>query len=388
MLNISLMNNNINDTDIAVLIDFLKETDQFTNGFKVREFEKAWAEWIGMKYSVFVNSGSSANFISVATVRELCGEGEVILSPLGWSSDVSAVIAAGMKPIFVDVDLSTFSMNTEQAISAITENTKAVLLTHVLGYDGMNDQLRDVCREKKIIFIEDTCESHGAMHKGSKCGSIGDISNFSFYYAHHMSTIEGGMICTNSERLYNMFRMFRSHGMLRECDDKAYIERITEENPGIYPEFIFMVPGYNMRSTELNAVIGLNQLKRLDYNIAKRQANYRTFLRNIDPEKYFTDFKEEGSSNYAFIILLREKYTYLYDKVISTLRTEHVEFRRGTAGGGNQTRQPYVRKRFPEINPADYKNVEYIHQYGVYTGNYPELSEDKILELCELLNNV
>lgn len=388
MLNIPLMANNINHEDIDVLVDFLKNSDRFTNGPKVREFEEEWSKWVGTKYSVFVNSGSSANFITLATIRELYGEGEVIVSPLGWSSDVSAIITAGMKPIFVDVDLNTFAMNEKAVIEAINERTKAILLTHVLGHDGMSDVIREICDEKGIILVEDVCESHGATHNGKKCGSIGDISNFSFYYAHHMSTIEGGMICTNDEKLYNMFRMYRSHGMLRECDDKEYIRRISEEYDDLYPEFIFTVPGYNMRSTEINAVLGINQLKRLDHNIAIRKENYRTFLSNLDSEKYYTDYKEEGSSNYAFIVLLRENYTELYHKVVEILRQENVEFRRGTAGGGNLARQPYIRKRYPEINPINYTNMEYIHKYGLYVGNYPSLSKSQILDLCKLLNSI
>lgn len=388
MINIPLMSNNISEEDINELIDFLHDSDRFTNGPKVREFEEAWSRWVGMEHSVFVNSGSSANFITLAAIKEISGGGEVVVSPLGWSSDVSAIIAAGMEPVFVDVHLSTFAMDEEAALKAIDDNTKAVLLTHALGYDGMSDRLRDICTEKGIFLIEDTCESHGASHNGRKCGSIGDISNFSFYYAHHMSTIEGGMICTNDKRLYDLFRMFRSHGMLRECDDKGYIQKISNENPDIYPEFIFTVPGYNMRSTEINAVLGLSQLKKLDMNIEKRCRNHRLFLNNIDPEKYFIDFKEEGSSNYAFIVLLREKYRHLYDKVVRVLKDEGGEFRRGTAGGGNLTRQPYIRKRFPDIDPTAYKNVEYIHRYGLYTGNYPDLDEVRILELCGLLNNI
>lgn len=388
MLNIPLMSNNIDKSDIDVLVTFLQNTNRFTNGLRVREFEKAWSNWVGVNYSVFVNSGSSANFISLATVKEMYGAGSVLLSPLGWSSDVSAVIAAGMTPVFVDVDLNTFAMNEEAVISKLDNNIKAVLLTHVLGHDGISDRIVEECKKKNIVLIEDTCESHGATHNGRKCGSIGDISNFSFYYAHHMSTIEGGMICTNNEKMYNLFRMFRSHGMLRECDDKKYINQVIKEHPDLHPEFIFTVPGYNMRSTELNAVLGLNQMNRLDSNIKKRRRNYHTFLKHLDPAKYFTGFKEEGSSNYAFIILLQKKYVELFEKLVQTLKDENIEFRRGTAGGGNLTRQPFVQKIYPDIDAESYKNVEYIHKYGLYTGNYPDLEEYKIIKLCEVLNSI
>lgn len=388
MLDIPLMSNNIDKSDLEALIHFLEASDRFTNGPKVREFEAAWSKWLGVKHSLFVSSGSSANFMTLAGIREQYGEGEVILSPIGWSSDISAVITAGLTPVFVDVDLKNFALREEEVLENINEKTRAVLLTHVLGYNGISEAVRNVCKKKGILLIEDVCESHGACYNEKKLGSIGDISNFSFYYAHHMSTIEGGMICTDDDKLYNLMRMYRSHGMLRECDDKKYIAEVTAEYPELYPEFIFTVPGYNMRNTELNAVIGLNQLKRLDENIRKRQENHTLFLKNLDSDKYFTDFDVEGSSNYAFVVLLNTADKERFQRVVETLKLECVEFRRGTAGGGNLLRQPFIRKRYPQINPAEYKNAEYIHQFGLYTGNYPSLEKEKIIRLCDILNKV
>lgn len=388
MLNIPLMSNNINSSDIAALTEFLQKSDRFTNGPKVREFEEAWSKWLGVKYSVFVNSGSSANYMTLAGIRERYGAGEVLLAPIGWVSDIAAVIAAGMEPVFVDVDLKNLSMKEEEAIGKMTGRTKAVLLTHVLGYNGMAQKIRDICTDRGIVLVEDVCESHGAVFQGKKLGSIGDVSNFSFYYAHHMSTIEGGMVCTDDEEFYNLMRMFRSHGMLRECDDKDYIRAVGEGHPELHPEFIFTVPGYNMRSTELNAVIGLNQLKRLDKNIEARRRNYQLFIENLDPEIYYTDFDGVGNSNYAFVVMLREGNQERFGRLTELLRKENVEFRRGTAGGGNLLRQPFVRKRYPEINPADFPNAEYIHQFGMYIGNYPGLEKEKISRLCGMLNEV
>jgi CDP-6-deoxy-D-xylo-4-hexulose-3-dehydrase len=245
-----------------------------------------------------------------------------------------------------------------------------------------------MCSDKGIVLIEDTCESHGATYEGQKCGSFADVSNFSFYYAHHMSTIEGGMICTKNKELYRMMRMIRSHGMLRECDDSEYIEDAVKKYPEVHREFIFPVPGFNMRSTEINAVIGLNQLKRLDENIRHRRDNYELFISHLDSQKYYTGFENEGNSNYAFVVMPADGNRELYNHMIEMYEKENVEFRRGTAGGGNMTRQPYIRKRFPNINPSDYKNAEYIHEFGVYIGNYPGLEKEKILKLCEKLNEL
>lgn len=385
-----LISNNVTKEDIDSLIDFLRNSDRFTNGPKVIEFENAWSEWLGVKHSLFVNSGASANFITMAGIRELYGEGEVIVSPIGWESDVASIIRAGLKPVFVDVNMHNLSVDIDDVKRKISSKTRAIMLIHVLGYNALSDELIDLCEKNNIKIIEDVCESHGAIFdngkKRVKCGSVGFASNFSFYYAHHMSTIEGGMVCTNDDEFYQYMRMFRSHGMSREMTDASLKEKIVRENPDIHEEFLFPVPGYNMRSTELNAVIGLNQIKRLDDNISKRRHNYEVFIKNIDGKRFVTEFDHEGSSNYSFVVILREKDNDLFRRITEKLSEAGIEYRRGTAGGGSQARQPYVRKNFPEVNPADYPVAEHIHDFGLYVGNYPDLKEDMILELCDILN--
>jgi len=203
-----------------------------------------------------------------------------------------------------------------------------------------------------------------------------------------MSTIEGGVICTNDERIYQYARMFRSHGMVRESNNEELKEKYKKEYPGVHPEFTFCVPGYNMRSTELNAVIGLSQLGRLDANNQIRYRNFKTFLDHLDAEKYYTDFDIEGSVNYAFILILRNADELLFARVCNKLREEKVEFRRGTAGGGNEARQPFIQRACPGLDAASFTNAEHIHCYSMYIGNYPELAEGKILKLCIILNNL
>ena len=268
-------------------------------------------------------------------------------------------------------------------MSKITPKTKAVFLTHVLGFDGLTDKLLETLKAKNILLLEDCCESHGATHNGKKIGTFGKASNFSFYYAHHMSTIEGGVVCTDDEEFYQYARMFRSHGMIRECNEEY---RTKLQSPDTYPEFTFHVAGFNMRSTELNAVIGLNQIKRLDENNDKRKHNFDLYLKNLDGEKYFVDFDTVGSVNYALILIVKNSDKKLYEKVVNVLNEEKVEFRRGTAGGGNLARQRFIKNVFPEINPQTLKNAEYIHEFGLYVGNYPDLDEYKILNLCRVLN--
>jgi len=383
------MHDNITRADLDAVIAYLRqENPRLTQSGEVRRFEQEWSEWLGVKHSVFVNSGSSANLLTMTALRETFGPGEVIVPTLTWVSDIASVIQCGLQPVFVDIDPRTLGMDEEQVIARLTPQTRAVFITHVLGYNALTQRLLDELKARNIPLIEDVCESHGATFQGRKLGTFGLLSNFSFYYAHHMSTIEGGMVCTNDPDLYEMLRMLRSHGMVRESGSEPVKQRFRTQYPDLNPDFIFAFPAYNVRSTELNAVLGRAQLKRLDQNNLRRQANLRLFLDHLDPAKYRTDFELEGSCNYAFTLILRQADPAFSAKVEQRLREAKVEFRRGTSGGGNQLRQPYIRKLLGEQDLNQYPKVDHVHFYGYYIGNYPELERDKILALCALLNQI
>jgi CDP-6-deoxy-D-xylo-4-hexulose-3-dehydrase len=382
------MSNNITRADLDALIEFLKQDDPIlTQSRQVEAFEREWSAWAGVKHSVFVNSGSSANLLTIAALKHKFGEGEVIVPTLTWVSDITAVLHTGMKPVFVDINPRTLGMDLEQVLEKITPKTKAVFITHILGYNALTESFVAELKRRNISLIEDVCESHGATMNGQRLGSFGLMSNFSFYYAHHLSTIEGGMVCTNDDDLYEIVRMLRSHGMTRESKSAEVRQGYVERHPDLNPNFIFAYPAWNVRSTEVNAVIGRSQLKRLDANNAKRIANLKVFLDNLDPKKYFTDFETEGSCNYAFTLILREPLPELWAKVESVLNENKIEFRRGTSGGGNQLRQPYLKQLFPE-EYRKYPRVDHVHFHGAYIGNYPELDESRIYILCRLLNEV
>jgi len=382
------MANNIPRSDLDALIKFLQQDDPIlTQSTNVRAFEKEWSEWLGCKYSVFVNSGASANGITMASLRELYGPGEVIVPTLTWVSDIASVLQAGLTPVFVDIDNSHLGMDTDEILRKITPKTRAIFLTYVLGYNALNQRLLDELKKRNIPLIEDVCESHGATFNGKRLGSYGFASNFSFYYAHHMSTIEGGMICTNDEKFYEAVRMFRSHGMVREVTSPEVKEEYKSKFPDLNPDFIFAYPAYNMRSTELNAVLGREQLKRLDANNVIRSENLQLFLKGLDSAKYWTEFNCEGSSNYAFTLVIRKADPEFRDRLEKALRAAGVEFRRGTSGGGNQLRQPYLRRLFGD-EFEKYPKVNHVHFYGYYIGNYPDLDRSKIAQLCDLLNNL
>jgi CDP-6-deoxy-D-xylo-4-hexulose-3-dehydrase len=191
-LNWPLMKNNFTRDDLAAVSEYLKQDDPIlTHSKNVAAFEQEWNTWLGTGHSVMVNSGASANLLTMTALRELRGPGEVIVPPLTWVSDIATVLQCGLQPVFVDIDKHTLGMDTEQVLNAITKNTRAVFLTHILGYNALTPRMVDELAKRQIPLIEDACESHGATFNGRRVGSIGWASNFSFYYAHHMSTIEG-----------------------------------------------------------------------------------------------------------------------------------------------------------------------------------------------------
>lgn len=388
-LDLPLMRNNIIRQDLDEVIEHLQQNDPIlTQSSHVRAFESEWSNWLGVKYSVFVNSGSSANQLTIAALHLRYPEGgEVIVPPLTWVSDISAVLQSGFTPIFVDIDPHHLGMDTHKIIAALNENTKAVFLTHVQGFNALTDELLKTLKNKNIPLIEDVCESHGATHRGQKLGTFGWASNFSFYYAHHMSTIEGGMLCTDNPDLYQTFRMLRSHGMVRESTSEETKDSYRCQYPDLNPDFIFAFPAYNVRNTEIGAIIGRSQLKRLDDNNRIRNQNLELFLSHLDSSKYRTDFRLEGCSNYAFNLVLNEPDDGLTERLMQKMRQERVEFRRGSAGGGNQLRQPYLRKLLGEAY-RNFPEVDHIHFYGFYIGNFPSLEKEKILKLCNILNSV
>lgn len=385
-----LMRNNILREDLDAVIEHLKQDDPIlTHGKNVRAFEEEWSAWLGVKYSVFVNSGASANLLTMAILKIRHPEGgEVIVPPLTWISDIASVLQNGFTPVFADIDPLSLAMDARQVIAKLGDKTRAVFLTHVQGFDGLTDELLSELQRRNIPLIEDVCESHGAAHNGKRLGSFGWISNFSFYYAHHMSTIEGGMICTDDHEVYQQARMLRSHGMVREANDQGLRDQYQAANPELNPDFIFAYPAYNTRNTEIGGILGRNQLKRLDAIVDRRTENFLRFLKQIDPVKYRTDFKLEGSSNYAFNLILNKPDEAFVQRLMTKMRDCGIEFRRGSAGGGNQIRQPYLKNIVPEGHHLNFPEVEHVHFYAFYIGNFPDLRDEEVDEICAILNSV
>jgi len=387
--NWGLINDNVTEDDKQKMIEFIKSPNvRFTNGANVKEFEKKWSDWLGVKHSVFINSGASANYICSAIVRDLYGKGEVIVPSLGWVSNIASLVNLGHTPVFVDVSMKSMGASIESIREAYSEKTRAISLIHLLGFNCFNDEIRNFADSKGLMILEDCCESHGAKYNDMKVGTLGDISCFSFYFGHHMTSVEGGMICTDDDRLYELSKLYRSHGMTRELSEESH-RVYSDKNPDMNPMFTFAVPGFNFRNTEINAVLGINQLKRLDKNIQIRTRNFNTWIENLNPDLYFVDFDSSGSSNFALPLILKNKNRLLFDKVCEILKNNKVEYRIGTAGGGNQSRQPYLTDgNYSYRIVGSLKNVNHIHSYGLYIGNHTEVSEKEVIGLCFLLNSI
>jgi len=221
-MNHNLMDNNITQDDNTKVINFLKKNPRLTNGRQVELFEKKWSKWLGVKYSIFVNSGSAANLASMTYLKTKFKDGEIIVPTITWVSDILSVYFNNFKPVFVDIKKNNLALDEKFIEKAINKKTRAIFLTHVLGLNGLTKKILDLVKKNNIYLIEDVCESHGATFNNKKLGTFGHLSNFSFYYAHHMSTIEGGMVCTNNKKIYETIRTIRGHGLLRESKDQVY----------------------------------------------------------------------------------------------------------------------------------------------------------------------
>jgi len=387
-----LINDNVSQQDREVLSDFILSNQRLTNGLKVREFEDMWSKWLSVKHSVMVNSGASGNFLSIALVKELYGIGEVIVPPLGWVSDISSVVQLGMTPVFVDISMDNLSITAENIEKAITPQTRAIVLVHCLGFNAINEKILEISKKYNLVLIEDCCEAHGATFKGQRVGSFGNISIFSFYFGHHITTIEGGMVCINDDNANDIVRLFRSHGLTREGSQELQ-DNFVRNYPELNPLFTFAVAGFNVRSTEINAVLGIEQMNRIDSNVDKRRHNFKVWLDNLDGNKFYTEFDVEGNSNFALPLIMKKGYEDRFNinddfsGVRDILDLSGVEYRLGTAGGGNQALQPYLKKYEYRIE-GDLTNVNYVHSNSLYIGNHTDLTDEQIINLCKKLNNV
>jgi CDP-6-deoxy-D-xylo-4-hexulose-3-dehydrase len=375
-----LMHSSITWRDKYELIKFIVFSDRFTNGPKVREFEEAWSKWIGAKYSLYVSSGSTANSLLMASVKELYkipNGAKVLVPACTWVTNISPVIQCGLEPVFCDISLENFSFDIEKLPK---DDVAIVFVTHLLGIDAPVEALKE--RYPNAIFLEDICESHGVedplgvRRGGGVTAAAG--STFSFYYGHHMTTIEGGFVSTNDKELYEFMRMKRSHGMAREMSPDYY-KMAAAKFPDIDGRFLFLTDGHNFRNTEIGAVLGLSQLKRLENSIEIRRENFKFFveeLKKLDDHFYIPKWTAGNSS---FCLPLICKDAKLMPRLKKSFEEAGIENR--PIVGGNLLRQPFL---------AKYKNVkapnaDILNDQGVYVGNSQFVTIDMVHKLIDIV---
>ncbi|MEI6278420.1 MAG: DegT/DnrJ/EryC1/StrS aminotransferase family protein [Verrucomicrobiae bacterium] len=376
-----LQENVISNAELDLLVHFIRETKRFTQFTKVRAFEDAYSEWMGCKHSVFVNSGSSANLLMIHAAAERGGWSpgdEIIVPALTWPTTVTPVMQAGFQPVFVDANLDDFSFDYDQLAAKITGKTRAIFLVHVLGFPADVKRVKQIIGARDIVLLEDTCETQGGTIDGVKVGNFGLGSSFSFYWGHHMTTVEGGMVCTSDEDFYKLAVLKRSHGLARELPER-YHKTIREANPDIDFQFLFLTDGFNFRNTEFNAVLGLSQLPKLDGFIKIRHRSHTRFLEICRqyPDDLVT-LDHPGKSPFVLPFVLKDAEK---KKPFQTLiRKNGIESR--PLVSGNLLRQPFLKQYYV---PGQFNNADFLHRNAFYIGNNQFVNDERLDVLASLM---
>jgi len=382
---IRLVNDTIDSSDVLRLTEWLRGDPRLTKSDQTVLFEQQWSAWQGRKYSVFVNSGSSANLAMLYALM-LSGRMQnkkVVVPAISWVTTVSPVIQLGLEPIMCDSDRDTLGIDIDQ-LRGIFENERpsALIIVHVLGFPNKMEQVIDLCLEYGVILLEDSCESVGSTYEGIKTGSFGLMSSFSTYYGHHFSTIEGGIVNTDDEELYHILLSIRSHGWDRDLPNSKKEElRKSEGVSDFRALYTFYYPGFNLRSTDLQAFIGIGQLQKLDGFVKKRNENFLMYqsLVNNDYWKIKVDDKC-FVSNFAYPIILPEDK---FAKAVNELQGNGVEIRPLVCGSISQ--QPFWKKL---ARPSYTPFADIVHNHGMYLPNNPQMTRENIEFVCSIINSL
>lgn len=347
-------------------------TTMVTMGKEVRKFEEQCASHFGTKHSIMNNSGSSANLLAVATLANpawknpLKAGDEVIVPALSWATTVWPIIQNQLVPVFVDCNLDTYNFDMKKLEAAITPRTRAIMPVHVYGNPCDMDTLMALAKKHDSYVIEDCCEAMGASYDGKPVGSIGNIGTMSLYYSHHITTFEGGLCFTNSFEMTELLRVLRAHGWSREADEK---EKYIAQYPDIDPRFIFVNIGYNLRPTEVQAAMGMQQLPKLKGFVEARRSardNYRKGLEKYSNYFRFQEEQEKGySSWFGFGIILKEEANFQTKDITSFLNKKNIETRPIIAG--NMAKHPAL-KLFAHRVSGTLENCDIIMKRGFAVG--------------------
>jgi CDP-6-deoxy-D-xylo-4-hexulose-3-dehydrase len=388
-MNYPLTSSNWNEQENKIIYKIVKSKN-FTMGNSVKIFEEEFSKYIGMKYSVMVNSGSSANLLGLNALffikKNFLKEGDEVLAPaISWSTTYSPIQQLKLKLKLIDVDINTINLDEKLLEKAISKKTKVVIAVNILGLPCNLIKIKNICKNNKVFLFEDNCESLGASIKRKKCGSFGDISTHSFFYSHHMCTMEGGMISTNNFEIYCILRSLRAHGWTRDLNFKnPLIKQNLKKN---YEKYNFILPGYNVRPLEMSGAIGSLQIKKLDKFIRQRRKNYHTFNKLFSKDERFITQKKTKyfHSSFAFPMIFKNSTKAHKKKIYNAMKKNNIQYRLIT--GGCFTKQPYSKY----FNFKIYKNLKNsinIHNNGFTIGNHSRDLTKELMQLKKLFDKI
>lgn len=380
---IRLAENTISQEELVSLSKWIPETPQLTKGPLVVEFEKKFANYIGTKHCVMVNSGSSANLLMAYALLEgdYLKNKKVVVPAISWITTLSPFLQFGFDVILCDSNNKNLGLDTAKLEEIfIKEKPSLLILVHVLAHLNNMDEIHRLCEKYKVLVIEDACEALGTKHiNGKKAGNLSLAGSFSFYYGHHISTIEGGAVTTNDTKLYNLMLSIRSHGWSRDVDQEykeSWKKEFTIDSVREY--YTFYYPGFNLRSTDLNAFIGISQLEKMDEICKVREENYNFYNKYLENKfwKQESEYSELSSFAYGTIVENREE-------VFNHLKANDIEVRPLICG--SMGKQPFWIKKYGQTS---LEVADIVHDFGLYLPNHLYLDEEKIKFVCEKFKEV
>lgn len=345
--------------------------DMYTMGEGVKQFEKDFSKFFGSKYSVMVNSGSSANLIAVAALfytkePKLKRGDEVIVPAVSWSTTFYPLYQYGLKLKFIDVDLHTLNFDLEQLKAAISDKTKMILAVNLLGNPNDFDAIKEIIGNRDILLMEDNCESMGATYNGKFTGTFGIMGTFSTFYSHHMATMEGGVVCTDDEELYHILLCLRAHGWTRHLPKE---NKISNKSDNWFEEsFRFLLPGYNVRPVEMSGVIGIEQLKKLPAFLEQRRKNAELFVSLFNDNPTFYIQEEIGNSSwFGFSLIIKPNANVDRLAIVKKLEENGIDCRPIVTGDFTKNE---VLKYFDYEIFGKVKKANYLDTKGLFVGNH------------------
>lgn len=377
----------ISQADLDELCDWLKTNPWLTQGPVVKEFEKAWGHWIGLPHACFVNSGSSANLLMYYSlmIAERLPNRKVVVPAVSWVTSVAPAIQFGLEPLMCEADPDTFGLCPEHLEKLCREHRPSmVLLVHVLGVPCKMREILALQKEYGFVLVEDSCAAMGSRYEGQLVGTFGCMASYSLYFGHHASTMEGGMVVTADDQLRDVLFMLRSHGWTKDLSPEKQVQYAEDYDIPVFNRaFTFYHPGFNCRATDLQARLGLGQLKKIDHAFQRRRENHALYQKLIGGSDHFRCQHNPQAEicSISFMALARDSQHRT--KVGEALGNEGIETR--PVGGGNMSRQPFWRRRY---GVQTFPVADRLHDAAFQLPNHPDLSLEDIEHICRVVLSV